>query len=190
MIVVLALLGALFVAALVVSFRATSVITGRGGPRKPLMSALERALVTDHSAALTRLAEGESYFSQVVSAALEARGEGGRAELGARAAAVEIRHRVTIPLDRLRVIASLGSMLGLLGALLAFLEPVPESMPIALLEEGALQFHRMTRAAISMAAGLAVHAYARQAYAALRVDVEAVTKTLSELCDLFAFDAR
>jgi hypothetical protein len=187
LIVILALLAGLFVFVLVVSFRAVRVLVGEGGlEARAFFDALGRALERDHGGALAALAEGDAYLERALGAGLSAKREGGRAALGAREVAIEARQSASRALTPLRIGATLGSVLGLLGALYVYMMPPPEALPLAWLERGAMEMAVMGQAALSLLAGLGVHAYAIQAYSALRGDAAGLLRDLAALHDILA----
>jgi hypothetical protein len=157
--VLLALLAALFVSLVIISFRAVRSLTGEGaGESRAYLSALARAVRDGDDRALDALASDGSSLGKALAAALDTRRQGGRARLAVREEVIAARARATRALLPLRLGATLGSVLGLLGALAAYLAPAPESFPLAQLTAGTLEMDVMGRAALSIVCGLGVHA--------------------------------
>jgi hypothetical protein len=187
LIAISALLAGLFAVVVGSSFRAVRSIVGEGGvDGRMFMKALRSAVEQDDRSALDALSTGSAFLPSALRAAIESRSEGGRAGLAARAVSIEARDRASRALLPLRFGATLGSVLGLLGALFAYLGPRPESLPLELLERGAMELAILGRAALSLVAGLCVHAYAMQAYVALRRDAGVLLGDLAALCDIVA----
>jgi hypothetical protein len=186
LIVIVPLLAALFVVVVVVSHRAVSTFVGGGVESRTFLRALGAALEEGDTRALEVLGSGEGALARGLRAALESRREGGRASLGAREVAIEARDQASRVLMPLRMGATLGSVLGLLGALVVYLGPRPEALPLELIEQGALELDVLWRAALSLLSGLCVHAYAMQAYVTLRRDARALLEDLASLRDAVA----
>jgi hypothetical protein len=189
LIAALSVLAALFVVVVVVSHRAVSSWVCGGAGAQAFLRALGAAIEAGDARTLDVLASGESQLARALLRALESRREGGQATLGAREVAIEARERASRSLMPLRLSATLGSVLGLIGALFVYLGPRPEALPLELIEHGAMERDVLFRAAASLVSGLCVHAYAMQAHVALRRDAKALMEALSALRDsLVALD--
>ena len=185
--VIFALLCALFASLVLASHRGVRALTQRrAGRASGYLGAAASAARRADATALAALAPSSTHLGSALTAALEARAAGGRPSLAVREQLISTRALAANVLTPLRGGATLGSALGLAGALLAYLAGPPETFPLEQLEQGGIELARMGRAALSIVAGLGVHAYGMQAYAALRRDAREILSELGELEEIVA----